>query len=193
MKSLRNAGIATTAGIILGVVSFIYVFIRVFAIEGTEDFISEALRSALPIPLILIGLVLGVTILFFVFSGFISLGKKFDNKFFTIASWVVMVISILYLVWNSFFLTARIHFGFEDSMLGLNIAWVSLVIISIIFLGIGMLKLGNNVKHSKTIGVLYILTPISFIIPIGSLLFFIAQIFTAKMFFKTSKKFEQSL
>src|SRR3989344_5413428 len=101
MKVLRNAGIATVTGLVLIIIYVLIVFMIVSPKIGDGAATNNALRTLFS-PLILsIGALISIAILVLVFSGFISLGRRFNNKALVVVSWAFLILLISNIIYST--------------------------------------------------------------------------------------------
>ena len=200
MKPLRNAGIAIIVGMIIGLITLIYSMTTIFSKYEFNDLINRELMSkimaeAFPLPLFVFTILLSIVVIIFTYSGFISLGKRFNQTLLKVSAWVLLGALILHSVlsgiisYQVYYLSSQSQF-FLTAQGILSLIFLVLYVVFYILLGVSLLKLKKNVEMAKTVGVLYIVSAATTIILVGSVLLWITQIFVAVMFFKASKKFE---
>jgi len=147
--------------------------------------------------------------------GFAILGKKYSNKLVKIASWSFIILAILFIVLQIFLMIfpeiivdvffsslketttlSSLDFAaiysqllgglFKILLIFILIAFLSLILN--ILLGIGLLKLKDEVEKAKIAGILHILGGVLLIILIGAPILFVAFIFDIVLLLKESKK-----
>ena len=189
MKTLRNSGIAIIASLLLGLTILTIGIIKYLPLilanpSGAEEIIKNAMSPAY----LIITALLGVIITVVIYLGYISLGKKLDNNFLAVIAWISLALIIINNLINTIL---SINHATDTAVIFGILSGVS-IMISYIFLGIGVYKLKNKIRLAKTTGLLYIIGAATTIILIGAIILFIAQIFAVVMFFKASKKLEKN-
>jgi hypothetical protein len=190
MKTLRNAGIAIIIGLILGIGSFIYTLVKIIPLVSQgQAAITEAAMNLMPLQFQIISSVIGLVVMLFIYAGFITLGKKFNNQFLVVTSWILLVALIISGGVSTFVLQASSPVAISTLQAVQFISSLA-VIILFIFLGVGLIKIRKQLKLAKVTGILYIVGAATSFILIGALIIWIAQAFAAAMFFRASKEFE---
>lgn len=200
MRVLRNAGIAILVGLLLGMISLIIVAVKLLSNLSLSDLAKievgkEILSDFVPLPVQIIILIVGISITIFIYSGFISLGRRFDSNLLVIVSLVFMIGLIIYSLYSNISYIIQFYLNVQSNALA-KLDPVALtinrffVITLEILLGIALVKLKDQLELAKTAGILYIIAGATTLIIIGSLISVVAQIVAAIMFFKTSNKLE---
>ncbi len=157
----------------------------------------------------------------FFYNGFIVLGKKYNSKILVVVSWIAIIFTIIFFLFSLGINLNKVissphekkllipessgYNSFEDynnssnqleNWLGIIFAYIFFSIlmgIYLVFVGIGLLKIGEKVDYAKTSGIMEIIAGASLIIIIGWFITFISTIFEIIMFFKISKKLEKKI
>ena len=196
MKVLRNAGIATVAGLALIVIYVLIVFMIVSPKIGDEVATNNVLKTLFS-PLILsIGSLISIVVLILIFSGFISLGKRFDNKALVVISWAFLILLISNTIYSTVSISIKQNpldkFQIDDT---LDVVFLLLLSAMMIMLGVSLFLFKNKVILSKVGGILYLSTGVFFISIIldflGVYTYIAAIIIQSIIFFNTSKKLEK--
>lgn len=195
MKNLRNAGIAVIASLLFAILSFVRVIIKIKPHLDDPQAALQAIAELSTPTYIVISLILGVLIAVFIFQGFITLGKKFNNKLMIISGWALMVILI-----------ANELLSLITSSTIQGTIFVFLFSIFILLLGVSLTKIKQKVKLANPLGIFYIITGVAFligklippdlsiagiIIAIGLIALLISLILAAAMFFKVSRQVKE--
>ncbi len=193
MKTLRNAGVATIIGLLLG---FIYVLIFLLITLpkiGNDIALESAVNSFFsPVILILAGLI-SIVVLSLTFSGFVDLGKKMNNKLLVVVSWAFLILLILNIIY-SIISVSTMQNPLDAASIDntVEVVFFSLLTLMIALLGISLLFFKGKVDFAKSTGILYIFTAGLFVSMIfnfiGILTYIAALILQAIMFFKVSNK-----
>ncbi|MFA5173918.1 MAG: hypothetical protein WC438_01930 [Candidatus Pacearchaeota archaeon] len=185
-----------------GILTLLFIILSSFFID------LSGISNFLPIVLVLAG---GVCMLFFYF-GFVTLGKKYNQKLLGVISWIFIVFTLLFIfgeisliaapnLINKFInlIPTTVNFADLGSVMGLlfqtliifTISFLVLVLIFMILtilLGVGLLKLSEHVKFAKLTGILLIIGASTLVIGIGLLILPIAYIFEIVLLLSASKK-----
>jgi len=203
MKKLRNAGIAAIASLIFSIISFARIIIKIAPHANNQEASIQAIAELSTPSYIIISLVMGVLIAIFLFQGFINLGKRFNNKLLITVGWALMILLIANELISN--LPSLISPDFAPNALN-GIIFVILFSVFLFLLGISLTQIKQKVKLAKSLGILYIITSITFIIgmlvpngplfigfliAIGLLALFIGLVVATLMFLKASKQFEK--
>lgn len=196
MKTLRNAGIAGIISIALAIIAITILVIEIVPHFGDEAALNQALQKIYTPLLNIPWLIIGIILVILIFSGLISLGKRFNSKLLVSASWISLIILIAYNLYTNLSLLFKTDF-ITKTPADTIISLLFLIIISVLMLliGIGLIKIRKKVELANVTGILYIVTAGLFITLIGAVLgavsFLAAAITQIIMFFKASKKFEK--
>jgi uncharacterized membrane protein len=146
-------------------------------------------------------LLIGGIGIFFFYLAFLKLGERYKNKLLRVMSLIFVVISIIniFLMIISTTLTAIELVRAEDASSTLDPYLVLIILITLIFVvlvsaaliilfGIGIKKLGKEVKYSKITGILYIISGATMIIFIGFILVLVANFFAVALLWNEGKK-----
>jgi len=193
MKKLRNAGIAIIIGLVIGIVSFVRTLIKIMPHLNDRQAVNQAILNMMTPTTVLFTIAVGILVAIFTFTGFIDLGKRFNNKLLIIVSLLTMLLLIANnLISNIPYLLSS-QISIKTSAIISTLFLISFSIL-LFLLGIATLQL-KKVQLSKALGILYIITGITFITfvlsPIGLITFLASLIVAAIMFFKASRQFEK--
>ena len=192
MKTLRNAGIATVAGLVLLVIFTLTIVMIVSSKAENESAINNTLKTIFsPLGLIVGGLV-SIFLLFLIFSGFIGLGKKFDNKFLVVVSWAFFILLVLNIIYSTFSISLKQNPLAKSSIDGtFEVVFLLLSSAMTIMLGVSLLLFKNKIAFAKIGGILYLCTGVFFVSIIldflGVYTYLLAIIIQSIMFFKASR------
>lgn len=184
-RTLKRAAIA---GILYLIVSFPLIVLRA-AVEALET-LDELTGS--PIPLYIFVL-LAAMVLYIIFVwGFKVLGEQYQNNLLKIVSYILIVIGIIH---HSYLILVSNSPAFENTLV--EILSVVFAGAAMIPFGIGLLKLKTHFGSVATaVGVLEIISGISFLIPllsvIGILLIIPTYILGVIILFRAARKLEAS-
>ena len=196
MKALRNAGIATIAGLVLAIIFILTVFMIISPKIGNEISMNNTLKTLFSPLILIIGGLISIFLLFLIFSGFISLGKKLDNKFLVVVSWAFLILLFLNIIYSTFSISIKQNPLDKSSLDGtLEVVFLLLLSAMMIMLGVSLFLFKNKVSLAKVGGILYLCTGVFFVSIIinflGVYTYIAAIIIQSIMFFKASKKFEK--
>ena len=196
MKTLRNAGIATVFGLVLVLIFTLTVIMIVSSRAGNESAMNDTLKTVFSPLVLIIGGLVSIFLLFLMFSGFIGLGKKLDNKFLVVVSWAFFILLILNIVYSTFSISMKQNPLTKSPIDGtIEVVFLLLLSAMMIMMGVSLLLFKNKVALAKTGGILYLCTVIFFVSIIldflGVYTYLAAIIIQSIMFFKASNKFEK--
>ncbi len=196
MKTLRNAGIATVFGLVLVLIFTLTVIMIVSSRAGNESAMNDTLKTVFSPLVLIIGGLVSIFLLFLMFSGFIGLGKKLDNKFLVVVSWAFFILLILNIVYSTFSISMKQNPLTKSPIDGtIEVVFLLLLSAMMIMMGVSLLLFKNKVALAKTGGILYLCTGIFFVSIIldflGVYTYLAAIIIQSIMFFKASNKFEK--
>ena len=176
----------------------IYLLLGIFGISGGFLPITDLITDFDGVGcLFLFAHVILFVLTLFIFYGFISLARKFDNKLLLIVSYVGIVISFLYLIWllfsSFFFDISDVSNWIWNSMpfsIVFHLIYSAIVGTCSIIHGIALIQIGKRAEYAKSAGIINIIAGATLFLFVGFLIMIAANILEILLFFNASKKFE---
>jgi len=196
MKTLRNAGIATLSGLVMVIIFTLTIVMIVSSKAGNESTMNNTLKTLFSPLALIIGGLISIFLLFLIFSGFIGLGKKLDNKFLVVVSWTFFIFLTLNIIYSTFSISMKQNPLVKSPIDGtFEVAFLLLLSTMMVMLGVSLLLFKNKVSFAKIGGILYLCSGVLFVSIIldflGVYTYLAAIIVQSIMFFKASKKLEK--
>ncbi len=196
MKTLRNAGIATVSGLVLVLIFTLTIIMIVSSKAGNESAMNETLKTMFSPLVLIVGGLVSIFLLFSIFSGFINLGKKLDNKILVVVSWAFFILLVLNIIYSTVSISIKQNPLVKSPIDGtFEVVFLLLLSTMMIMMGVSLLLFKNKVVFAKVGGILYLCSGVLFVSIIldflGVYTYLAAIIVQSIMFFKASRTLKE--